>query len=226
MHRFALVGKNIQHSKSPEIYRRLISPAITYDLLDYSNEKDIPAAKELLEKYDGINITSPYKKHFQDQVALTDSAKKTGAINCLRKKNGILEGDNTDYKAIVDILSAFKKQRQNLEVVILGDGVMSRVTQIALDEVLLSYKTYSRKMTKDFDQLNLESLPSENLIINTCAREFVFRGKIHPKSIFWDFNYAFPEHASTLPAQISLYLDGLSMLERQAQYAVAFWSEK
>lgn len=228
MLKLALVGKSIKHSRSPELYRKLISPNIKYDLLDYDGAYEIPSAQELLAEYDGINITSPYKKHFLEQVELTASAKKTGAINCLRKRNGHLEGDNTDYRAIVDILNDFQKSHEKLEVILLGDGVMSKVTQIALDELGLPWKIFSRKLTEDFGQLNLELHFTEKLvtplIINTCAREFVFKGKMPSSAIFWDFNYSFEEHSLTLPAKITLYLDGFSMLEKQAQYAVSFWS--
>ena len=40
--KLALLGKGISHSKSPEIYRRLISGSVQYDLLDVANEADIP----------------------------------------------------------------------------------------------------------------------------------------------------------------------------------------
>jgi len=68
MNKFALVGKDISHSRSPEMYRKLISSDVKYDLLDYQSDLDIPTAVELLSKYDGINITSPYKKNFLNQV--------------------------------------------------------------------------------------------------------------------------------------------------------------
>lgn len=230
MNKFALVGKDIAHSRSPEMYRKLISPAVHYDLLDYKNESDIPKASELLSKYDGINITSPYKKHFLSEVELTDSAKNVGAINCLKKGKDKIWGENTDYLAIVDILKDFQTKYGQLEIVILGDGVMSVVAQQALKNLQLSFQLLSRKLTKDFNQLNLNDYFHEKngrpLVINTCAREFVFNGNLPITALFWDFNYNFPPHSSQLPAKTHLYTDGLEMLERQAFYAVAFWSDR
>lgn len=228
MNKFALVGKNISHSRSPEMYRKLISPDVEYDLLDYQSELEIPTAAELLSKYDGINITSPYKKHFLNQVELTPIAKEIGAINCLKNKDGKLFGENTDYLAIVDILKDMQDKHGEIEVIILGDGVMANVAKTALIHLNLKFKVLSRKQTEDFNQLNLikhfQVTTARPVVINTCAREFIFNGTIPDTALFWDFNYNFDQHSASIPGKVYKYVDGLEMLERQAFYAVAFWS--
>ncbi len=228
MNKYALIGKDISHSRSPEMYRKLISKDVHYDLLDFKNPDEIPSAQKIFETYSGINITSPYKKHFLNQIELTENAKELGAVNCVKKENDKIIGENTDYLAIKDILKELKLTHQTLEVVILGDGVMSNVAQLALKKLNIGFKVLSRKLTKDFNQLNLNNYFSlENarpMIINTCAREYVFSGSLPKNSIFWDFNYNFPQHSQGIFHQVEFYLDGLDMLERQAFYAVAFWS--
>jgi len=222
MIRLGLIGKNIQHSLSPSIYKRIFGTAVTYDLLDFQTEEDVSPAEELFKKYDGVNITSPYKKHFLNQVQLTESAQTLGAINCLKKSGEKIIGENTDYLAILDILSRWKSADEKLNVVLLGDGVMAGVTEAALIKLGLGYKQYSRKKTPDFAHLNLIKEPNL-LVINTCAREFVFDGQLPQDCIFWDYNYNFEPHRK-LSTQVKLYQDGREMLELQAQYAVAFWS--
>lgn len=228
MHRLALVGCNISHSRSPEIYRNLISPDIVYDLLDFKKEKEIPSLEELFKNYDGINITSPYKKHFLKEVNLSLVAKKTGSINCLKKINNEVYGENTDYFAIRDILLNLIKEKGPLEIGILGDGVMSQVLSEVLKELGSDFLLFSRKKTKDFSQLNLKKYFSENLrqllIINTCAREYIFSGELPSKAIFWDFNYDLPTlHLKNLMQ--NEYVDGRDLLLRQASYALTFWSD-
>lgn len=229
MNKFALVGKDISHSRSPEMYRKLISPNIHYDLLDYKTAEEIPSAADLLSIYNGINITSPYKKHFLTQVELTPCALEIGAINCLKKKNGSILGENTDYLAIVDILKQIQKDYSELEIIILGDGVMASVARVALKNLGLSFKELSRKQTEHFNQLNLiehfQSKTALPVVINACSREFIFNGTIPDRALFWDFNYNFRQHSSTIPGKVYKYVDGLEMLERQALYAVAFWSK-
>ena len=210
------------------MYRKLISTKIKYDLLDYQTDQEIPTAIELLSIYDGINITSPYKKHFLSQVELSPIAKEIGAINCLKKKDDKLFGENTDYLAIYEILNGMQIKYGKIEVVILGDGVMANVTKHALSNLDLSFKTLSRKENKDFNQLNLVkyfiNLSALPIVINTCAREFMFNGIIPKAALFWDFNYNFEPHLTSIPNKVFKYVDGIEMLELQAFYAVSFWS--
>lgn len=228
MNKFALVGRDISHSKSPEMYRKLISPSVNYDLLDYQSSSEIPSAQKLLNIYDGINITSPYKKHFLSEIELTKIAAQVGAVNCLKKEGEKIIGENTDYLAIVDILKELIIEHSTLDIVVLGDGVMSKTLQVALKNVHLKAQVLSRKMTKNFNQLNLNDFLNANngvpLIINTCAREYVFSGELPKNSLFWDFNYNFPQHSQYFFHKVIKYFDGLDMLERQAFYAVSFWS--
>ena len=228
MNKFALVGRNISHSRSPEIYRKIISTKIDYDLLDYQTVLEIPTARDLLNIYDGINITSPYKKHFLNQVELTPVAKESGAINCLKKYEGNILGENTDYLAISEIFKKMLEDYKDLDVVILGDGVMANVTKSVLTNLKIRFRLFSRKLTPSFYQLDLveyfkktSALP---VVINTCSRDFIFNGKIPKTAFFWDYNYNFNEHSATLPNKVYKYVDGLELLERQAFYAVAFWS--
>ncbi|RPJ71754.1 MAG: hypothetical protein EHM20_14365, partial [Alphaproteobacteria bacterium] len=147
MIKLALLGKGIQHSRSPEIYQRLLVNKIQYDLLDYPNSSSIPKVEDLFKVYNGISITSPYKRHFLDQVKLTEQAEKLGAINCIKQSSDGFYGENTDYSAIVEILKKLKSKHNGLRAIILGDGVMSNVTQAALRELEIDFKLYSRKTT-------------------------------------------------------------------------------
>ena len=230
MIKLALIGKNIQHSRSPEIYRRHLGSVLHYDLLDYENDSQIPSAQSLFAEYNGISITSPYKKHFLNEIELTSKAKELGAINCMKISNGKVIGENTDYLAIIDILKKRQQQYGPLHIFILGDGVMSKVTEAALKQLSIPYNVFSRKMFDDFDHINLKekfqrySVTNQKVVINTCAREFIFKGEIDSDAIFWDYNYNFSPHFSSLPAKVKEYCDGYEMLELQAQHALAFWS--
>jgi shikimate dehydrogenase len=227
MNRYALVGKNISHSRSPEIYYSAFKEKIGYDLLDYHRPEEIPKAVDLFEIYSGINITSPYKKHFLKEVVLTKNAQTLGSINCLKKEDDKIIGENTDFLAIVDILNDLFLKYPALEIVILGDGVMSEVVQAALLKLTKTFVVLSRKNKNLFEHSSLITLfknHSTPLIINTCARQFVFRGDLPPDSIFWDFNYDFLQHSDFLTQKNHRYLDGLDLLLRQASYAQLFWS--
>lgn len=228
MNKYGLIGRDISHSLSPMLYRELISPNVHYDLLDYENESLIPSVLNLFKEYSGINITAPYKTHFLGNVNLTENAKKLGAINCLGLKNGQITGENTDYLAILDILADFKEKHPSLHVLLLGDGVMSKVTQNALRELDISFEVRSRRLNSDFISLNIKSIFENKinypLIINSCAREYHYEKELPSFGTFWDFNYKFIPHIEKMKNESIVYLDGFSMLKKQAEYAVAFWS--
>jgi shikimate dehydrogenase len=225
MLKLALIGKNIQHSKSPEIYNKLLGK-INYDLLDFNSVNDIPSPEELFLKYDGINITSPYKECFVNMVELIDEAKIFKAINCLRK-NSKIEGCNTDYLAIKNLLLNYKQTIQNLNVLVLGDGVMARVLIFALNELNIKYKQKSRRLTSNFTQLNLsdEITQEKWLVINSCSREYIYQNAVPENIIFWDLNYNFSSHQEHFKNKCE-YIDGHNLLMLQAEYAVSFWSAK
>lgn len=234
MIKLALIGKNIQHSKSPEIYCKILGNQIQYDLLDYKKTEEIPSAEKLLDKYDGISITGPYKKHFVPEIKLNEEASQVGAINCLRRKSGSIEGGNTDLYAIQVSLEDLLKLYKKLNIIILGDGVMSKATQVVLTKLGIDdFQIFSRRKTNCFDQLNVKQVfekdfkkEGQEIVINSCSRDFVFIGLIDQKTIFWDYNYNLKEHSRSLTPKVQQYIDGQDMLELQARAAVAFWSIK
>ena len=54
-YKLALIGKNIAHSKSPEVYKTLLDNNVEYTLLDFISENEIPKLSELLKTFDGIH---------------------------------------------------------------------------------------------------------------------------------------------------------------------------
>jgi shikimate dehydrogenase len=219
--KLALIGKNISHSRSPEIYKNILGQGLTlYDLLDFQKENLIPSAIELLKNYNGISITSPYKSHFIDQAQIVNCPLNIPGINCLRSTNNKIEASNTDFLAIKYILQNSSSDLIGKDIAILGDGIMSKITELVLRELKYPYKIYSRKLTEQFNQLVFKN----TFLINTCSREFVFSGKLEENVVFWDYNYNFNSHVEILPKICSKYVDGNSLLELQAKYAVEFFT--
>ena len=120
--KLALIGRNIAHSRSQQMYEKLLDHPVDYTLLDYENEGEIPTAKKLLNEFDGISITAPYKTHFLKQVKLTSGALQIGAINCLhfRPKDGQIYGTNTDLSAFEEIFVHEKSSKSIFILIILA----------------------------------------------------------------------------------------------------------
>jgi shikimate dehydrogenase len=220
--KLALIGKHISHSHSPLVYKKLLGEALSsYELLDYDLEERIPLARDLLTVFDGISVTSPYKKHFLPEVELVDCPADLVGINCLRFLNNRIEATNTDFLAIEALLSGPSNIIADKEVIILGDGVMSQITQLVCRKLNIIYKLYSRRTTQNFYQLSFGNC----FVINTCSRDYEFRGEVLTGVIFWDYNYNFIPHQKTLAKKCEQYIDGSSLLELQAKYAIKFWSK-
>lgn len=224
----SLLGKNIAHSKSQKMYEKLLHRKIKYNLIDCESEASIPSLSEIFSENEGLSITSPYKKHFLDEVILKDDIQKIGAINCIKKDGEKFFGTNTDYLAIDEIISEkFSLCKDFSKVVILGDGVMSSVLKLVLDKYSISYEVLSRKKTKEFSSLDLTKISKDKtLVVNSCARAYEYKGNVDDSFFFWDLNYSFAPHFNHFKEHSSQYYDGEEMLFLQAKHALRFWKIK
>lgn len=220
MNKLALVGRGIQHSRSKQIYEKLLQRNISYTLLDYQNENEIPLALELLKTFEGISITAPYKNHFLDQ--LDENFSPINSVNTLRMKNGKVEGQNTDYLAVEEILKKLLQKNFN-HIFVLGDGVMGKLTEILLKKSQTNYVTLSRRKN-NFHILDHLTKDQSYFIINSCAREYVYSGPVESNILFWDMNYNLEHNSRLFAACSEQYIDGLELLELQAKYALSFWN--
>lgn len=228
--RLGLLGYPIQHSKSPELYRKhLASRLSSYELFSFEKKSLIPELNYFRSRLDALNITSPYKSHFFQEVKVNDpSVMNLGAINTIGFSPDGIFGTNTDLIAVKNILNKFQFQYPDLKIFLLGDGVMANLTRVVAIQLGLPVEQFSRKRCHGFNELNLSmhyQKGTQALIINACSRDFIFRGDVTGEEIFWDYNYAFPPHASNLPSLVKTYIDGQELLELQAICAIEFWEE-
>lgn len=220
-----LVGSGISHSKSREVYQKILQREISYHLLDYDSQKSIPLLSYLFECYnlDGLSITSPFKTHFLSQVeCVNDEVKSLNVINCIKKEGGIFLATNTDLMACREILVELVGEHHFSSIHILGNGSMVRMLELILSSLSISYKIYSRASVGSLENLDLSN-QKKSLIINACSRSFNFQGKISSDSYFWDLNYGLENHQKKI-SQVCHYMDGYSLLLKQAEFALQFWA--
>ncbi len=228
--KLGLLGYPLNHSLSPELYRELLGSQLTsYELFSFEEDDLIPPLIFFGQRLDGLNITSPYKRHFVHEIEIPSSlVKSLGAVNTLAFISGKTFGTNTDLLAVVEILTNYSQDYPSLQILLLGDGVMAKVIELAAQDLGISVRQFSRKLTPHFEQLDLRPFhksDSQTLVINACSRQYVFNGFTHGDEIFWDLNYAFIPHQNTLPSRVKSYQDGREMLELQARAALKFWAK-
>ncbi len=222
-----LIGRHLSHSKSKIIYEEILKKKINYTFFDFEKREDIPSLDILFKGLSGLSITSPYKEHFFSDIPKDQISQELGAINCIKKINNDYLATITDYYAVEEIFCSLKTYHKISKSLILGDGVMSRVSQYVMKRSSIPFKVFSRKKTKAFDKLDLQNLSGQGiLIINTCSRDYSYSGPLNKKSIFWDCNYNFDKHNHIRFYLKKNYIDGIGLLYSQAKYAVKFWNIK
>lgn len=226
--KLGLLGYPIAHSLSPELYRNILKDELeSYTLFPFKSSSEIPPITYFAENLNGLNITSPYKKHFLKEVNIEDEfIRKLSAVNTIAFQGNNFFATNTDYLAVVEILKNYVKTFGDIKILLLGDGSMANLTLKACSQLQIPAHQFSRRLTPDFPQLDLRPYNDEKhqtIVVNSCSRDFVFEGTVEGKEIFWDYNYSFSPHENSLPGKFRAYHDGKEMLELQAREAVKFW---
>jgi shikimate dehydrogenase len=217
-----LLGKGIQHSLSPSLYLELINKDVNYELFDYDSAEKIPKLDFFSQKLDGLNITSPYKHFFDGQVALHGKLEKLYeknliGFNCLKFSNFLRPvAFNSDYFALEKLLPYYIKKWSSEKIIILGGGVMAHYLVNIAQEKKITYDLLTRQSHGDLTFFDLSNYP-KSLVINTCSRDFRFKGVLHSSSRVWDLNYGY-DHKFSVETE-----DGVKLLREQAIIAANFF---
>jgi len=161
---FGLLGHPLGHSHSPKIHQKLAD--YTYKLFDIAPEKLDSFFQE--GHFQGLNVTIPYKQRVMEYCEeLSPLAKRLQAVNTLvRKSNGALYGDNTDYAGLIYALRRAGIGLKNRKVLILGTGATSRTAHaVGEDAGAREIVHVSRKGPVTYGDLS-EQTDSE-VVINT-----------------------------------------------------------
>ncbi len=228
MIKLALVGKNISHSRSQEMYERLLGERINYSLLDYQKETDVKSLDDIFkENFRGISITYPYKKHFLNDVIFSEqSIKELDAINCIKHENDNYVATNTDYLAAKYLIEIETTKNPSQDYIVLGSGNMATVFSMVFNQLGITYKNFSRREHGDLNRIKYcEVISRKAVIVNCCSREFVFDSELPANSTFWDMNYSFEPHEKLKGAPFE-YREGDDLLFYQAKFALQFWGIK
>jgi shikimate dehydrogenase len=120
MKRFGLLGERLSHSFSPRIH------ALLGDYEYKLHEKAPGELDGFLRRgdFDGLNVTIPYKKAVLPYCAeLSEAARKIGSVNTIiRRPDGTLFGDNTDYAGFSWLLELLGVDAEGKKTLVLGSG--------------------------------------------------------------------------------------------------------
>ena len=100
MNRYCVIGEKLPHTMSPQIHSMFFeSMGIKgeYGVREFSREEILNARAEL-EKYDGVNVTVPYKQTVMPLLdEISKEAEHIGAVNTIKNTGGRLAGYNARW---------------------------------------------------------------------------------------------------------------------------------
>ena len=155
MKRFALIGSPVAGSLSPALFTAAYGGRYAYDLIDTPAFDD--AWSRFLAAYDGINVTAPFKLNaFSRCDALSDDARRTGAVNLVLRQNGLCLGYNTDVDGVEWALRECPAVQALLSVsagtplsaLVVGTGGAARAAVVAALRLGLSVTVCGRSAAK------------------------------------------------------------------------------
>ncbi len=177
MLKLAVIGKDVSQSDSPAIHNfilRRFAEQCTYEKVSIPPEKFSCFAEELFSRYDGFNVTIPFKgeiiKYLQ---SLEGDAKSFGAVNTVVAKGR--RGFNTDGYGFMLMLENAGLDVRNQSVLVLGAGGAGRSCIKKLTEAGADVYAYERDEARllsvygefgGFTPLNIVPLRPFDIILN------------------------------------------------------------
>lgn len=223
---YGLLGEKLGHSFSPQIHAMLGD----YEYRLFEVEKENLSDFFLNRKWNGINVTIPYKKAVIPYLdELSDSARKIGSVNTVvAKQDGKLYGYNTDYDGFLYLVGLSKIEIKGKKCLVLGTGGAS-LTIIAVLNDLGAKQIINISRTGENNYNNISRHFDADIIVNTTPVGMYPNNLVSPLSLDGFNNLSGVLDIIYNPYKTKLILDaeekgiktlsGLPMLVAQAKRA-------
>ena len=173
MRQFGLIGFPLSHSFSKKYFTQKFSDVgidAVYDNYPLENISELPGVLKDHPALEGINVTIPYKQSVIAHLhTLSEVVKETGACNCIRIRNNMLEGFNTDVIGFEASLSAHLTPVHK-KALVLGTGGAAKAVCYVLDQKGIPWVQASRNPKgemMDYKSISASLIKDHKLIINT-----------------------------------------------------------
>ena len=237
--KFAVLGSNTSASLSPKLH------SIVYDILELNHSYSFIETSEIdqdtLLKYNGLNITNPFKKSIINYVDNVDPlAEKIGSVNCIKYSNSKIYGFNTDYYGFNQFIKSNKIELDSKDILVVGAGGASLSICCYLNDINKKFKLLNRTYLNAqhfIKKLNISNncifdgnLKHYDIIINCLPininfLEILERNEIdyNKSSSIIDINYL--TNLNYINDNQNYY-NGIDMLIHQAIKSIEIWIEK
>lgn len=227
--KYALIGHNIEYSKSKEWFE---SQGVEYEVFDTDDLKGTIEKIKADPEIGGFNVTTPYKKEVIQYLDFVEG----DSINCVKKlSDGSLWGKSFDGSAFCYELSNLLYSHDDWELTfpnkcaILGNGGVVPVIYKELAESAEVVDIFARNPKDKEYPLTEFNAKRYSLIVNAIPYKANIDINFNNKSkfIYFDLNYADDRLVKKAERNknCSWSVNGLDMLETQANFALKWWRE-
>jgi len=241
---FGLIGYPLSHSFSKRYFTRKfeemeLSQTHAYDLFPLEHIEELPQLQEWYPNLVGLNVTIPYKQAVQPYLTQLDpDAEAVGAVNTIRLRGQEWKGFNTDIigfdESVKSILAGRPKPTLAL---VLGTGGAAKAVVHVLRKRGIKVQFVSRTAGPEritYDELSPAWLEECSLIVNTTPLGMSPKVDSCPDLPYHAlssdhalldlvYNPAETEFMKRGKAQGARVMNGLQMLEGQAEAAWEIW---
>eukprot|EP01135_Chromosphaera_perkinsii_P007194 Nk52_evm2s745 gene=Nk52_evmTU2s745 len=243
--KFCLFGSPIAHSPSPVMHNAGFKKMNLPHEYGLCETVDCKKVEEVIEdsSFGGANVTIPLKQAVIPLMdKLSDAAKCIGAVNTIKKVDGVITGHNTDWLGIVNPIEELVKQvgyskpRRGLVV---GAGGTARAACYALQKLGVTYvliynRTYEKAVSlarefsgeavKDLNEIDLIDVVVCTVPATTCFE--LPAGLLKNKPILFDVAYK-PRNTSLIRQGREAgcpVIEGIQMLIEQGKEGFRIWT--
>ena len=165
--KYGLIGEKLSHSFSKEIHESLAD--YTYEIRELTPDEVAPFLEA--REFDGINVTIPYKEKVIPHLDhISDAARKIGAVNTIKKVDGKLYGDNTDFYGMREMILGANIDARGKKTLILGTGGTSKTAKAVLSDLgareIITVSRHPGENTVTYEKA-LEIHRDADIIVNT-----------------------------------------------------------
>ena len=173
--RFAVLGSNTSMSISPKLHRFIYNSINLNNSYSYIQVESIK--NSTLFRYDGLNITNPFKNSIIKHLHKLDPiSQKTQSVNCIKKVKDIILGYNTDYYGFSKSMEQNNIDFSDKKIIVLGAGGVSSTVCKYLNDNQFSFKIINRTAQ------NLE------ILTNRVSNFKILKVSVHLNYLIFDIN--------------------------------------
>lgn len=239
---FGLIGYPLTHSFSAAYFKqKFVTEGIRdaeYKLFPLTDIAQLPALLEKETHLIGLNVTIPYKEKVIPYLQVLDKVvEQIGASNCIRLRNGVMYGFNTDVIGCRQTLKAHIMPHHH-RALILGTGGAAKAVAYTLSALNIDYSFVSSQqntLALSYASLDHAVMKSHQIIINTTPLGMFPEVDVKPaipyrflteEHLLFDLIYNPAETAfmQAGKAQGATVVNGLTMLHVQAEESWKIWN--